>query len=103
MSKFDVTSSALNNQYSYENEDVTVMGNYIMDVKNETLQSVMGSVYKQSSVAGQQGDYIGNFNGYQRDGQIKYSVSEVSSQDAVLILTAIADIETNITGENSEE
>ena len=103
MSKFDVTSSALNNQYSYENEDVTVMGNYIMDVKNETLQSVMGSVYKQSSVEGQQGDYIGNFNGYQRNGQIKYSVSEVSSQDAVLILTAIADIETNITGENSEE
>ena len=103
MSKFDVTSSALNNQYSYENEDVTVMGNYIMDVKNETLQSVMGSVYKQSSVTGKEGDYIGNFNGYMRNGEIKYSVSEVSSQDAVLILTAIADIEANIKGENNEE
>lgn len=103
MSKFDVTSSSLNNQYSYENEDVTVMGNYIMDVKNETLQSVMGSVYKQSSVTGKEGDYIGNFNGYMRNDEIKYSVSEVSSQDAVLILTAIADIEANIKGENNEE
>jgi len=100
MSTFNVTSSSLNNQYEYANEYVTVQGNYTKDATNDTLQNVSGSVYNVPTQQGQQGEYIGNFNGYVRDGEIRYSISEMSRRNANKVWDAIDDIEANITGAN---
>lgn len=102
MSTFRITSSSLNNQYEYANEYVTVQGNYTKDATNDTLQSVSGSVYNVPAQQGQQGEYIGNFNGYMRDNEIKYSISEMSRRDANKVWDAIDEIEANITGVNAE-
>jgi hypothetical protein len=100
MSTFNIIASALNNQYAYENENVMVQGSYVLDATNNGLQSVSGSVYKNNE--GQQGDFIGNFNGYVRDGEVRYSLSEMSRRDANLTWGAIDEIEANITGANEE-
>ena len=101
MGTFNIVSSTLNNGYEYSNEYVTVNGNYTMDATNDTLQNVSGSVYKPA--VGGQGEYIGNFNGYMRDGEVRYSISEMSRRNANMTWDAIDDIEENITGENNAE
>lgn len=100
MGTFNITSSQLNNQYTYENEFVTVQGSFQKDATNDALQTVNGSVYKKTEQPN--GEYVGNFNGYMRDGEVKYSISEMSRRDASKTWDAIDDIEANITGANEE-
>lgn len=100
MKKFEITSSSLNNQYAFEDDNVKVQGGYALNAQDNTLQSVNGSVYRNNE--GQQGDFIGNFNGYVRDGVIRYSLSEMSRQDANLSWDAIDAIEAEITSQNAE-
>ena len=104
MSTFNITNSAMNNSYNYKDENVTVQGSYTMDATQPTqqLQSVSGSVYKVTTQAGEQGEYIGNFNGYMRDGEVRYSISEMSRRNANITWDAIDEIEANITGANEE-
>lgn len=100
MSTFNVTSSTLNSNYEYKNGVVVVTGNYSKDATNDTLQSIGGSVYADNN--GNQGDYIGNFNGYMRDEEIRYSLSEMSRRDSNKVWDAIDEIEVYVLGENNE-
>ena len=100
MGTFNITSSALNNQYEFEDENVKVQGSYVLNATDNTLQSVNGSVYRNNG--GQQGDFIGNFNGYVRDSEVRYSISEMGRRDANKVWDAIDEIEQNITGANAE-
>ena len=102
MGTFNVTSSTLNNNYEYVNSEVKVSGSYQKDAQTDALQSVNGSVYALDQ-SGQQGAYIGNFNGYVRDGEVKYSISEMSRRDANKVWDAIDEIEAEITGSNAGE
>ena len=101
MVTFEVTSSTLNNQYSFKDENLVVNGAYVKDAQNNTLQSISGACYLNTD--GEPGNYVGNFNGYMRDGEIKYSVSEMSRKDSNLVWTAIGEIEPYVLGENQEE
>lgn len=100
MSKFEITSSSLNNQYNFEDENVKVQGGYALNAQDNSLQSVSGSVYRNN--AGQQGEFIGNFNGTVRDGVTRYTLSEMSRRDANLAWDAIDAIEAEITSQNAE-
>ena len=103
MSTFNITSSSMNNSYTYEDENVNVQGNYTMDATQpiQVLQTVSGSVYKVPTKVGEQGEYIGNFNGYMRDGEVRYSISEMSRRNASITWDAIDEIEAHILGENT--
>ena len=102
MKHFEITASSLNNQYNYEDDNVKVQGSYALNAQDNTLVSVSGSVYRNNG--GQQGDFIGNFNGYVRDGgDVRYSISEMSRRDASKVWEAIDEIEANITGANAAE
>lgn len=104
MGTFTVTSSNLNNGYNYKDSAVIVTGSYNKDAQTNSLQNVSGQVYRQDA-HGEQGDYIGNFNGYMRDGEIRYSMSEMSRRDSNLVWDAIDGIEPYILDQstNSEE
>jgi hypothetical protein len=103
MGTFNITSSTLNNSYEYKATGIIVTGNYSKDAQNDKLQNVSGSCYRVNA-QGEQGDYIGNFNGYVREGgEIRYSLSEMSRRDSNLVWDAIDEIETNITGNQVEE
>lgn len=96
MGTFNVTSSNLNNQYTYSNATVIVVGNYNMDATTNTLKNLSGSCYHVEN--GEQGEYFGDFNGYMRDGEVKYSISEMTRRDANTVWDAIDEIENNVSG-----
>lgn len=98
MESFEIKSSTLNSNYEFKNDDVVVNGNFAKDATTDELENISGSVYRKDS-EGEQGEYIGNFNGYMRDGEIKYSLSEMSHADSNLVWAAIDAIESNILGE----
>lgn len=102
MSKFDITSSNLINQYNYENENVIVNGGYSSNPTNNELVNINGTAYRKNA-NGEMGDYIGNFNGNANNGEVLYSLSEMSRNDSELVWDAIEDIESYITGSNSPE
>ena len=101
MSKFAITSSTLNSNFSYENESLSINGSFQKDAKTDDLQNISGTAYKPQG-EGQQGLYVGNFNGRMVNGQMKYTLSDMTIQDTVLVLGAIEDIEKYINGENQE-
>lgn len=102
MGQFTVKSQTSNTNYEYSNSTLIVQGSYAEDAITHTLQSCNGSCYRKDA-QGNMGQYIGNFNGIVRDGVIKYSMSEMSRQDANAVWDAIDEIEPYMTGENSEE
>ena len=91
----------MNNGYDFKNASVTVQGSYTKDATTDTLQNVSGQVY-QLAVGGS-GEYIGNFNGYMRDGEVRYSLSEMSRRKSNMVWDAIDEIELNIIGSNNGE
>ena len=101
MSTFTVTSSNLNCGYEYKNESVEVTGSYSKDATTDTMTNVSGTAYVTTPDG--RGDYIGNFNGYMRDGEVRYSLSEMSRKNSNLVWNAIDEIELNIIGTNGEE
>jgi hypothetical protein len=101
MGTFNIVTSTLNNQYDYKDENLVVNGTYSMDAQNNTLQNVGGSCYRINA-QGEQGEYVGNFNGYMRDGEIRYSLSEMTRKDSNDVWDAIDAIELNIIGTNEE-
>lgn len=101
MGTFTITSSTLNNGYEYKNASVTVQGSYTKDATTDKLQNVSGQVYELA--VGGSGEYIGNFNGYMRDGEVRYSLSEMSRRKSNMVWDAIDEIELNIIGSNNEE
>lgn len=92
MSKITIMSSKVNKTYTLENENINVNGSYITDEQSGELQSVQGSCYRTNG-DGSQGEYIGNFNGMMRNGEVRYSLSEMSRRDSMMVWDAIDEIE----------
>lgn len=102
METFNIKSSTLNSQYEYKDANLVVNGSFAKDATNDQLQNISGSCYRIDS-EGEQGDYIGNFNGYVRDGSLRYSLSEMTREDSLAVWDAIAEIEQNVLGENNAQ
>ena len=99
MGTIKVTSSTLNTNFTYENENLFINGSYQKDAKSDELKNISGSCYKPKS-GSQTGEYVGNFNGRNDSGTMKYSLSDMTRQDTIVILDAIEEIEQFINGEN---
>lgn len=102
MGTFNIKSSTLNSNYEYKNDAIIVNGSFAKDATSDHLKNISGSCYRISS-EGEQGDCIGNFNGYVRDGGLRYSLSEMTREDSLAVWDAIAEIEQNIIGPNQGE
>ncbi len=95
MGTFNITRSTLNSGYTYTDEDIMVNGSFEKDAQTNTLRSISGSCYHKTQ-DGQQGEVIGSFNGYPRDGKVKYSLSEMTHSDNNLVWDAIDGIEPHV-------
>lgn len=102
MGSFNLKASSLNSSYEYKNNVLVVTGSIAKDALTNTLQSLSGACHRKNS-EGEAGDYVGNFNSHIRNGEIKYSLSEMSRQDSNLVWDAIEEIEPYVLGENQEE
>jgi hypothetical protein len=101
MGTIKVTSSTLNTNFTYENENLFINGSYQQDSQSGELKTISGTCYKPKDGV-QTGEYIGNFNVRNENGTMKYSLSDITRQDTIIVLDAIADIEKYINGENQE-
>ena len=100
MSTFNITSSTLNTNFTYENENLVINGSFQKDAKTDELQNISGTAYQPAAEG--QGQYIGNFNGRVVNGVMKYTLSDMTRQDTILVLDAIDEIEQYINGKNQE-
>lgn len=93
--EFNIISSTLNTSYKYK-DVIIVQGNFVKDATTSKLTSINGQCYRKNE-QGEQGDYIGNFNGYpQADGEITYDLSQMKRSDSNLVWDAIDDIESQV-------
>ena len=99
MKEFEITSSNLNSQYTYKDDNVVVNGGFQQNAQTNEVTNISGQMWRKDA-QGNQGDYICNFNGFMRDGEMQYSVSDVKRKDAGIVWDAIDEIEANIMGEN---
>ena len=99
MGTIKVTSSTLNTNFTYENENLFINGSYQKDAKSDELKNISGTCYKPKD-GSQTGEYVGNFNGRNENGTMKYSLSDMTRQDTIVILDAIEEIEQFINGDN---
>ena len=95
MEKYDVLSSSLNENYKYVNDDLIVMGNTQKDGQSGDLVSISGNAYEKTP-NGEQGTYIGVFNGYMREDGVHYSLSEMSRAQSNMVWDAIEGIEAHV-------
>lgn len=102
MGTFNIKSSTLNSQYDYKDANLVVNGSFAKDATSDQLQNISGSCYRINS-AGDQGDHIGNFNGFMRNGKMLYSLSEMSREDSLAVWDAITEIEQYIIEPNQGE
>ena len=99
MGTIKVTSATLNTNFTYESESLFINGGYQKDATSGELKTISGTCYKPKDVV-QTGEYIGNFNVRNENGTMKYSLSDMTRQDTIVVLNAIKEIEQSIDGEN---
>lgn len=100
MGTFEIKSQTNNAQYEYKDDAIIVQGNYQKDALTGDVRSINGTAYRKDQ-QGEIGENIGNFNGYVRNGEIRYSLSEMSRRDSNAVWDAIDEIEPHVTGEDS--
>lgn len=100
--EFNIISSTLSSSYKYKGV-IIVQGNFGKDAISGKLTSINGECYRKNA-QGEQGDYIGNFNGFpQPDGTITYDLSQMSRADNNLVWDAIDDIQNEVIPSDKNE
>lgn len=89
-----VVAATENTQYEYKTQEILVYATLRKDVVSNEVREFSGQVHVLSG--GMQGDFIGSFNGYMRDGVMKYSLSEMSRQQSNKVWDAIDDMEPEV-------
>ena len=99
---FEIKSQTNNSTYEYKDENLIVQGQVVKDGTTGALQTINGSCYAKDA-QGQQGTYVGNFNGYVRDGEVRYTLSEMSRRDSNKVWDAIDEIEAAVIPQENAE
>ena len=91
MGNFEIVSSMLNINFTFNNENVSINGSAQKDGKTGDVQTLSGACYTPSESG--EGEHIGNFNSHRRDGKMLYSLSDIAPADLQKVADAIAEIE----------
>ena len=98
---YEVTSKTENTSYVCKQSGIIVQGTVEKETVSGEIRYVNGTCYRPNE-QGEIGENFGNFNGYLRDGELKYALSEMSRKDSNLTWGAIDEIESNIMPANEE-
>ena len=99
METFVIKSQTLSVMYEYKDDSLVVTGSFNKDAADGTLLTINGQCYRNNG--GNQGDYVGNFNGNPSGGEIHYDLSQMSRQDSNLVWNAIGNIEAEVLPQNA--
>ena len=87
---FVIVNETTRQEYKVTMDTIIVTGS--IDRQQGAVISINGTAYAKTA-GGEQGNYVGNFNGRMVDGEMKYSFSEMNHDQAELMWEAIAIIE----------
>lgn len=87
---FVIVNETTRQEYKVTMDTIIVTGS--IDRQQGAVISINGTAYTKTA-GGEQGNYVGNFNGRMVDGEMKYSFSEMNHDQAELMWEAIAIIE----------
>jgi hypothetical protein len=99
--EFIITSTTATSQFNYKNV-IIVQGSFVKNAMSGDLMSIHGDCYRKNA-QGEQGEYIGYFDGTPNGSEIDYDLSKMNRSDSNLVWDAIDEIEPEILGENSED
>ena len=99
MGKFTITMSTIDNQYNYHNESVLLGGNYFVDAQTNTFKGVSGMAYS-TDTDGNQGEFIGSFNGNLVEGKMIYSFSQMTEEQYQIVWVAVKELESYVLGKD---
>lgn len=102
MGHFEIEKSTLNTQYIYKTDEIIVDGTFVKNASTGAIQTIGGNVWMADDEGGQ-GENVGNFSGWFRNGEMRYSLSEMTRHDSSMVWDAITQIEQNILGENENQ
>lgn len=86
----DVTASKT---FLFAGQELNVKGEVHYDPNKKELKRIGGSIYaKADAETGINGDFLGSFDGYMVDGQLKYSVRDMTVDLAVKFIALIGEI-----------
>lgn len=99
---FEIKSQTNNANYEYKDENLIVQGQFVKDGTTGDLQTINGTCYRINA-QGSTGEMIGTFNGYMRDGEVRYNMSEMSRRDSNKVWDAIDEIEAAVIPQENAE
>ena len=96
---FEITNEKVNKEYKVTTDETVATGN--ISLQQGEVKQISGTVFTKNA-EGNQGEYIGNFNGQKRGEEMKYSFSEMSYNQSVAAWEVIETIENSIFNNNEE-
>lgn len=97
---FEIVNESVNQEYKVTSDDAICTGN--ISSQQSEVKQITGTVYTKNAEGGQ-GEYIGNFTGQNRGGEMKYSFSEMNHLQSMVVWEVIDTIEANILNNEAAE
>ena len=93
MEKVTILEVKATKTFLFAGEELNVKGEVNYNPNTKEMYSISGSIYaKADQETGINGDFLGSFDGYMVDGQLKYNVRDMTVELAVKFAALIAEI-----------
>lgn len=94
MSKIIVKKTTSTKVFEYAGEELNVKGEVVYDPKELVAERISGSFYEKANPeTGINGDMIGSFDGFYESNSLKYSIRNMTAENAMKVVTLIAEID----------
>lgn len=97
MSTIIVKKTSATKVFEFAGTNLNAKGEVTYDPSTLIPETISGSFYEKADPeTGINGDYVGNFNGFYDDGKLKYTISEMTVENAQEAIQIVAEIDENI-------
>ena len=94
MSKIIIKKTTATKVFEYAGEELNVKGEVVYDPKELVAERISGSFYEKADPeTGINGDMVGSFDGFYEEGHLKYSIRNMTAENAVKVVSLIAEVD----------
>lgn len=94
MAKIIVTKTTATKVFEFAGQDLNVKGEVIYDPKTLEIERLSGSFYEKADPeTGINGAYVGNFDGMYVDGSLRYSIRDMTAENALRVTGLVAEVD----------
>lgn len=97
MSTIIVKKTSAKKVFEFAGTNLNAKGEVVYDPSTLVPESISGSFYEKADPeTGINGDYVGAFNGYYVDSKLKYTISDMTIENASEAIQIVAEIDADI-------